>query len=400
MTNHFEHPITAFAVTVGNNAFEYRQYYDAAIDSLHYQSIAPEQSISVPLGHIVGSDNSKLNPQIRALVFRDGTTMGDLVWVDAIRERRQRAHEMAGKVNDLLEARFGADAKAEDLLSDLNALQSSVDLMPLDEFRIVEDVQLYSAISTIDRASKHAKMDSIIVPFAMTLRRKRVKLQEPGSLVDKSGVDKARNTPVPPLPWGPVHAALTRTDASSYRKPRSDFKPALFHLDDKRLLSFGRPRLKFASTLYNCYFSWQDSVLFSDGCTVNGQSANQEFALGVAVGGYDPETGNRISTVFDNGTAYVYGTCWAGYTDCNGSWHDPGIKVGSIYNRFSKDDGTTYSFTWIMDSWAQPATSDCACTDPDPYGINVGQAQDSPYPLPMLYLREEQYDGCVVNYSP
>lgn len=405
ITNHHKYAMTAFAVTVditaGTGSAEYRRYYDAHVDPSQDHSVAPEQSTTIPVGSVVGSDTSKLIPRIRAVTFSDGTTVGEPIWIAAIRERRQRSYAMARKINDLLEARFGMDAQVVGLLADLTSLRANVDAMPLDEFRIVEDVQLHSALTTVDLARKHGtKTDNIITSYARTLRWRRAKLEEQGSLLDKSGAYRLGNTPVPPLPWEDTSAGNARTAALVATVPRTYLKSTLLRLDNSRGFSLGIPRLRLA-TVWNCYVDgYADSLVLTGGCNVNGTNANQRYDLRAVIGSYDPLSGTRVFYQYDNGEATAYGTCWSGYTDCAGNGHGAGLNVGQISQHFIADDGVNYRFTWIMDSWNSPVTSSCSCNDPNPYGIIFTAPQNSPYAVGMLYLKKEQSNSCLVNYSP
>lgn len=407
MMNHHRSSITGFAVTVdvtgGAASAEYRRYYDTYVDPSHDQSIAPEQSVTIPIGYVVGFDVSRLSPQVRAVTYSDGTTIGDAIWIAAIRERRRRTHAIIRKISELLDARSGTEARPEDVLSDLSALQSAIDSMPLDDFRIVEDAQLRSANTTIERARKRGmKTDTTIRMYNKALRWRRTRLEESGSLVDKYGLGKQESTSVPPLPWDNMASRKTAQVVLSLDKT-SDFAftPAVLHFDDFRMFSRGVPRLKLSSISWTCYInSWLDTVVLTGGCSVGGTDSNQRFDLKAEIGAFDPISGSRIFYQYDNGEATAYGTCWAAYTDCDGTGHSEGIKIGKVNQHFMHDDGVNIAFTWIMDSWNQPTTYSCLCDDPNPDGIDFNDPINSVYTVGMLYLKDEQLDACLVNYSP
>jgi hypothetical protein len=90
VSNSHGSPIEAFLVTVDTAATNKplsRIYYDVYLNYKHDAPIPPSTSKQVPLPHIVGQELPV--PTLRAVVFSDGTSAGDAVWVQELLHMRK-----------------------------------------------------------------------------------------------------------------------------------------------------------------------------------------------------------------------------------------------------------------------------------------------------------------------
>ena len=86
ITNTGTSSITGLAITVdlsnGAGLAEERIYCDSAIDSFYNVPIVPGHTERIRIGFAVGSDVTKLSPKVHAVLYYDGTTVGELPWAN------------------------------------------------------------------------------------------------------------------------------------------------------------------------------------------------------------------------------------------------------------------------------------------------------------------------------
>src|SRR5712692_5520351 len=124
IANTSQYSITAFAMTVdlssGGRLVEYRSYYDIFVNYQHDWPIGPGDSVTVPVAHVIGSDIRKLTPKVRAILFSDGTTVGEQVWTAALLTRRDRLRSRISSIHDLIQAQTLAKSSGKELVAKIS----------------------------------------------------------------------------------------------------------------------------------------------------------------------------------------------------------------------------------------------------------------------------------------
>ena len=137
ITNTGTSSITGLAVTVdlsnGAGLAEERIYYDSAMDSFHNAPIVPGHTERIPVGFVVGSDVTKLSPKVHAVLYYDGTTVGELAWVNTVLGRRERLAERLAAIATLMDTHASSLVGA-DPVSDLRDAKRQAHLdLPEDD---------------------------------------------------------------------------------------------------------------------------------------------------------------------------------------------------------------------------------------------------------------------------
>jgi len=97
--------------------------YDAATEPLAPKPISPGQAVTLPYG--TGASGGQVAPQIRAVVFADGTAWGESVWATRIARRRgYLAQYLRAAITELTQATYTSDTPA-DLASQFQATLSA-----------------------------------------------------------------------------------------------------------------------------------------------------------------------------------------------------------------------------------------------------------------------------------
>ncbi|HEY4901983.1 MAG TPA: hypothetical protein VIH89_00785 [Candidatus Sulfotelmatobacter sp.] len=151
LTNDSEIPITAFVlVEFPSLGMEGRTYFDV-YTSVRDHVIPPGASITRGLSFFPGSDPNKVRAEVRAVIFKDGSSAGDPVWINAVLARRFRLHDRFLALHDLLSERVGTGISREEILDLLRTAQADAEKnLPEDDLRVMDTVAFYGAISTFD----------------------------------------------------------------------------------------------------------------------------------------------------------------------------------------------------------------------------------------------------------
>jgi hypothetical protein len=172
VTNHSASPIVAFVRVDFSTGLEGRTYYDAYINRRDLP-IAP--GASVTLG--VGSNLSKAEDQVRAIVCEDGSSAGDPVWIDAIFSRRIRLYDRLLSLHELLRQQVGTGISRVGIISLLRDAQANADKqLTDDDLRIFDDIAFDGAISTFD-ANREANADHVLTAYLESLEQRAAKLE-------------------------------------------------------------------------------------------------------------------------------------------------------------------------------------------------------------------------------
>ena len=183
ITNSSGSSIVAFAVVeFPSSGIEGHFFYDAYTTPQRDRPIAPGGSTIVPLGYFHGSDVSKVRSEVRAVIFEDGSRVGDPAWINAVFARRVRLYDRLLSLHDLLRRQVGAGLSQEVILDKLRTAQAEADRqLPSDELRAVDDLAFYAAISTL-QAAQASHLDLVVEGYLKHLEKRAVLLEsaQPG----------------------------------------------------------------------------------------------------------------------------------------------------------------------------------------------------------------------------
>ncbi len=172
VTNDSQSPIAAFVRVDFSTGLEGRTYYDAHINRFD-QPIAPGASLMFGLG----SNLSRVQDQVRAIVCEDGSSAGDPVWIDVIFARRIRLYDRLLSLHQLLRHQVGTGISREGIISLLRDAQANADnRLTDDDLRIMDDGVFGGAISTFD-ANREATVDHILNGYLKHLEERAAKLE-------------------------------------------------------------------------------------------------------------------------------------------------------------------------------------------------------------------------------
>jgi hypothetical protein len=177
ITNDSESSIVAFVRVDFSTGLEGRQYYDAYINRRDLP-IAPGASVILGLG----SNLSKVQDQVRAIVCEDGSSAGDAVWVNAIFARRIRLYDRLLSLHELLTQQAGTGILREGLISLFQDAQAKADKqLPDDDLRVIDDTVFYGAISTFG-ANREVNIVVVIQRYLKHLEERAAQLEhsQPG----------------------------------------------------------------------------------------------------------------------------------------------------------------------------------------------------------------------------
>jgi hypothetical protein len=157
ITNAHIFPIEALLVTVDvshNAARPWRIYYDSHINYKHDLPIAVGGSQELPLPHM--ADGPQPTATLRAVVFSDGSTLGDRSWVDELLGRRTVMIERLNEVLNLLDKISEQNLTKEQAITVLQQarearIRASANESP--EEQALQGLVFYGAISSLDPPS-------------------------------------------------------------------------------------------------------------------------------------------------------------------------------------------------------------------------------------------------------
>lgn len=332
---------------------------------------------------------------MHAVLYYDGTTVGELPWANTLLGRRERLSQRLSAIATLLDT-HASSLVGTDPVSDLKDAkrQDHLDL-PEDDMRVVDDVAFHSAISTLS-AFNAQNGDDRLRDYSARLRARISSLRASMRPFSGSGVQPSQ---VPPRPLS------GHTPVSRERSPQGpQVLPASLILGQPKTR---QPGLKLAD-IYTC--SIPPAVFGvdpADQSTVtdvpNACGPTNDWELKVAIENTD-QTANTVlpDVVYDAGPERAWGTCWKGYDDCNGA-PQPGGAYEGLKHFSNSDDGFVTQFSWIIDNWFGPTESSCSECDPAyDYGkVFTAANNDSAIMSPTFYFEDETTSpGCVVNRTP
>ena len=123
--------------------------------------ISPGGSVVRSLSSFKGTE-SKVRAEVRAVIFKDGSSAGDNVWVNAILARRLRFYDRILSIDDLLRPLVGTGVSREAVLESSGPpKQTSITNSREDDLRIMDDLVFHGAVSTFGN-NRDAPVDVVL----------------------------------------------------------------------------------------------------------------------------------------------------------------------------------------------------------------------------------------------
>lgn len=365
LTNDSDVPITAFLIVhFPSLGMEGRDYYDI-YTSPSNEVVSPKGSIIRMLSSFKGSED-KVRAEVRAVIFKDGSSAGDPAWVNAILARRAHFYNRVRSVNDLLAPLIGTGASREGLIGMLRAAEADVDKeFPEDDLRIMDDLVFHGAISTFETNLK-APVDAVLKGYLKYWGRRALTLEY--SQPDLGGI----RTRPPTIPKPLSDAALP-----------PDFVAARASLASKAGASPGGA-LSSCSVLggeFDVPATPQAECIDEEDNTSEGDTdnkytsfSNPDFSY------YNASTGKSTEKPWSwspgqNDLDTAFGQC-VNYRDCDGTpliFYKEGFATGwgaaAVYATTTVEQGqNSQPFYWEFDDYPEPTFSICDVCDFDPAG--------------------------------
>ena len=375
-TNDSELPIVALVMvefpSLGMEGRTYSDVYTGPRDKI----IPPGASITLGLSSFRGSE-TKVRAEVRAVIFKDGSSAGDPVWVNAILARRLHLYDRYLSLHDLLNPLVGTGISREEVLEKLRAARADAEKqLPNDDLLVMDITAFYGAISTIDK-NREAPLDAVLKVYLKDTEKRTLALE-----YSRPDLDTVRTLPV------------------TTPKPLSDADiPADFRTARAAL---SRSAVANPAALSSCTAPspFPDSPIpqgsqcpDSDG---NGKQGYYDinYVFSGSFEMYVASTGKRTPKSWSSQTSEppfpAKGVCWQ-YTDCDASnevYYVPGKAIGEGDASSTLLPGSpaltvtqgqnAQPFYWMLDNYAQPTLADCDACDPYPAGHENPNSTNTP----------------------
>jgi hypothetical protein len=360
--NDSDREITALAITVdlSNNVHqvEGRTYYDSYVNFGSDLPIFPHESRLIPIGYVVGSDVTKLTPKVRAVVFGDGTAVGEKIWTSALMARRKHLYASLLNLRGLL-AEQAAGTVLREVVGKVKGVKNDMRRnVPKNEFRIVDDLVFDSAIRMLSAA--RGDSTHVLKSYARQLE------------VEIGGVARSHLQGTSEPEVVPPHLDGRNLASENVKSPRRagtrDARLTRASFNEK----LGLKRM-FADT-FSCAVTNMTDIDV-DACTDPPTNTNPApaYTLQATLTATDSTTGAKSTTVFSTTstasgmcTYYTTGMCTY-YTNCDGELANDDYEVVATADEDALDGGT--EFFWVMSHYTVEPTTGCDCDDPDPNGV-------------------------------
>ena len=140
-----------------------RLYFDAHTYYRHDRPIPTGNSKEIPLPHVVGEDLPV--PEIRAVIFSDGTTIGDGIWVEELLQRRRIVSDRLQEVVAILRDASKQNLTGEQTVAKLRGAQETrrhLSLQQTPEEQVLQEMIFIDAIKTLQNGSQGAESSSAL----------------------------------------------------------------------------------------------------------------------------------------------------------------------------------------------------------------------------------------------
>lgn len=363
--NDSDRAITAFAVTTEsvNGLFmvEDRTFYDMYVSAGWDTPIYPHASKTLPIGFFPGSDTTKLASRVRALVFEDGSVVGEDVWIKAILARRNHFHTSLIALHGLLAQENGSSVSSREVGRKIDAAKAAMrERTPADEFRTVDDAVYDSAIRTLGH-EKQTDATAHLWAYLHALEAGIKHLSESKPRYDRSGASPK----VPPFLGGRVIAEKSMTASPN-------------------------------TSTATCSVGGGFSRSYTPNCTGGSSGVwTVDWPVNLSVTLSFTNNGKTTTTPYNAGAYDVEGLCEQ-YDACSGSSVNTSQDAGSDFNYNTITGGV--EFYWTLSTYGY-STAQCPCTAPYPDGVIVN------YNAYMTNRTEYYYavagaTQCVVTVKP
>jgi hypothetical protein len=334
---------------------EGRDYYDV-YTSPRDRPISPGDSIIRGLSSFKGAEN-KVRAEVRAVIFKDGTSAGDTIWVNAILARRLRFYDRILSVDDLVSQLVGTGTSREAVVTKLRATEADVDReLPQDDLRIMDDLVFHGAISTFE-TNVDAPIDVVLKGYLKYWEKRALTLE-----------------------YSSPSLSTIRTLPSTIPKPLADdtlpadFTAAHSALSSKAQALPGAP-LSSCSVLGGEFadpHTPQDDCIYEENNTSEGFTnnlytsfSNSDFSY------YNASTGKATEIAWSwspgqNDLDTARGECFS-YWDCDRDYNllykqgsATGQGAASVLATTTVEQGqNSQPFYWEFDNYPEPTFSDC-----------------------------------------
>jgi len=377
VTNHNTPAITASLVTTVSLTRSgkplTRFYFDTYVNYRRDYPIVTRDSEQMSLPHIAGRPAPQ--PVLRAVIFEDGSSWGEVSWVNELLQRRALVLRALDRIDRILEAAARQNLSKENLLGGVQqerALEAVANTGLLQEHRILEDSVFQTAIANLNGGikvnGKVPKVSEAIFYMKRILNSWRGHLQS------------AKPSPPPLASFAPpvernapiqVRAALEEHSHTRQRKDAFSRSSALQLVASRgRHYPASNPMFRISpSPPQSC--SYGNDTEKVEGPTTCG---NNRWHLQVNVG----------FTEHDYGFVWAYGVCVGGFTDCWNVYNPQSSVEGSVNLRSATAPPYQVAFYWDVESWYNEYF-DCDCTDPNPQAFTQGQFVTL-FPTPTYYV--------------
>jgi hypothetical protein len=377
-TNDSGAPIFAYVmVEFPSLGMEGRTYFDFYTSSAD-QPIRPGVSITRGLSHFTGSDVSRVRAEVRAVIFQNGSSAGDPVWVNAILARRLRFYDRSLSLHDLLIRQLGTEISREGLVKMLRVAQEKADNeLPDDDLRVMDDTAFYGAISTFDK-NRQAPVEVVLKRYLAYLGLRTVQLER-----SLPALDTIRGWPVvipKPLSDASLPADFRASAAAANLSPNSPAPPSSCTVNPAGTKATATPTQTCSD---------------SDGDTV---TQNNEYTFEMEFSQYNAGTKKDKTVTWtspaNQGPFNTTGVC-VQFNDCDDTpdvYYIQGMATGVgcsafLANPCSVDQGQTpESFYWSLDRYPYPTFSQCDECDIDPGGKENPVSTNAPVSSTVWYF--------------
>lgn len=197
VTNHSGSAVTAM-VAVGTRTLlatgatvRSVRFFDSILSPLRSRSLLPEQEHTfVFFGPRPAPDQITRKAELKAAIFADGSTWGDLTWVDTLLLRRSSALRYNTKILEMVERAVSAGASGDDLRQQL----SDTEKTDLAAAQTVAEKQMVEVAyqNTLLLLQDPARADGSVIPPAESGAHARSQLSLRISALSKSKPTLAR----------------------------------------------------------------------------------------------------------------------------------------------------------------------------------------------------------------
>ena len=365
--NDSDHQITAAVITVdlGIHSDNIQKvegvvYHDAYIDARHRAPIEGKGNMQITIPYVKGPRAQNLAPNVRAVLYSDGSAEGEQEWVDMLMKRRGRLYQRLLSIRNLLAAQVDVVSVSQ-IIQDLRSAQNELrQRLGPDELGDIDDIAFESAIGTLGANSKQGANPSMRWYIEVLDRRIAQLAPWATAAPSETGANLRPDS-------SPQHARTERHAVSGQSLEHNG-------LHSLKLASLSRlgPRETLFDT-YTCNFSGRtQSVVLSDGC-----GPNNYYSFAVDLVQHDLTTNTSSNVTVNLGPDWAYGACYAGYTDCNGNSVDANSRAGGAGNGLVISPEGNDEYFWFLDDYHVDISS-CSCNDPNPNGVTQNFIND-PY---------------------